>query len=110
MGLIIAVIVAFAVLYAQQKYFKTHWNRGLEVQLRFQKKGVSAGEKCYLEETVVNEKRMPLSSLQVKFTASNTFLFEQEGNAAVTDQYYRTDLFAVGGRLSLIHISEPTRP
>lgn len=98
MILIIAVIMAVLVLYGENRYFQEHWRKGLSVSLRFCQKGVNAGERCLLEETICNEKRMPLPSLQVKFKTSAAFLFEQAGNASVTDYYYRTDLFAAGGR------------
>lgn len=98
MIIVIAVIMAVLVFYGEQKYFRKHWDKGLTVDLRFCERGVNAGERCRLEETISNEKRMPLPSLQVKFKTSAAFLFEQDGNASVTDYYYRTDLFAVGGR------------
>ena len=98
MVLIIAVIMAVLVLYGEKRYFREHWNKGLSVSLRFCRRGVNAGERCLLEETICNEKRMPLPSLQVKFKTSASFMFEQDGNASVTDYYYRTDLFAAGGR------------
>lgn len=98
MVLFIAVILAAAVFFAEQKYFRKHWDRGLSVHLKFDRRGIDAGERCRLEETVVNDKRMPLPSLQVKFQTSATFLFDRDGNASVTDHYYRTDLFAAGGR------------
>lgn len=98
MVLFIAVVVAVWVFFAEQKYFRKHWDQGLEVHLKFDRRGGDAGQRCRLEETVVNDKRMPLPSLQVKFQTSATFLFEQDGNASVTDHYYRTDLFAAGGR------------
>lgn len=97
MILFIAVIMAVLVLYAEKKYFQKHWKKGLSVSLRFCQRGVNAGESCILEETVSNEKRMPLPSLQVKFKTSASFLFDRDGNSTVTDYYYRTDLFAAGG-------------
>lgn len=111
MILIIAVIMAVLVFYGEKRYFREHWNKGLSVKLRFCQKGVNAGERCLLEETISNEKRMPLPSLQVKFKTSAAFLFEQDGNSSVTDYYYRTDLFAVGGRRRITRTLEfiPTR-
>ena len=85
-------------LYGENRYFQEHWKKGLSVSLHSCQKGVNAGERCLLEETICNEKRMPLPSLQVKFKTSAAFFFEQDGNASVTDYYYRTDLFAAGGR------------
>lgn len=106
--LIIAVIMAVLVLYGENRYFQGHWKKGLSVSLHFCQKGVNAGERCLLEETICNEKRMPLPSLQVKFKTSAAFLFEQDGNASVTDYYYRTDLFAAGGRRWIIRTLEFT--
>lgn len=98
MILIFAVFVAFMLLCGERKYFGANWNKGLSVQLRFCQRGVNAGETCSLEETVENAKRMSLPSLQVKFQTSASLLFDRDRNAAVTDNYYRNDLFAAGGR------------
>ncbi len=98
MGLIVALLLACLLYFLQQFYFKKHWNRNLQVALHFTTKAVAAGESCYLEEVITNNKRMPLPTLQVKFRTTASFCFAEEKNAVTTDYYYRWDLFSVGGR------------
>lgn len=98
MELMVALVLACLLYFLQQFYFKKNWNRNLQVELHFMSKGVAAGESCYLEEVITNDKRMPLPTLQVKFRTAASFRFEEEKNAVTTDHYYRWDLFSVGGR------------
>lgn len=98
MAIIGVLLIAGIVYFLQGKYFREHWQRGLKVALHFQEKAVRAGGSCYLLEEVMNGKRMPLPTLQVKFQTDSSFRFQEEKNAVTTDYYYRQDLFSVGGR------------
>lgn len=75
--------------------YKKYWNKGLSVTLDFSEKSVIAGEHCYLEEVVTNDKILPLPVLKVKFQVSRNLLFLDRENSGVTDQYYRNDVLSV---------------
>lgn len=108
MALILAVLMAAVLFYAQWKYFKSHWQHKLSVQVQFCQRAANAGERCQLREVIYNAKRMPLPALQMKFQTSATFHFDEEENASVSDHYYRTDLFAVKGNQKVTRILEFT--
>src|SRR5699024_2597808 len=56
------------------------------------------GEDAALVEVVVNNKKLPLPALTVKFQTSRKLLFHDSQNSAVTDLYYRSDIFSLGSR------------
>ncbi len=98
MAILVAVLLVLALFGLQRIYFTRHWFQRFCVSLKIQEKGVAVGESCELREIIRNEKRMPLPAVQVKFKTSKSFAFPDEGNASVTDYYYRSDVFCVGGR------------
>lgn len=98
MAIGIALILAAVLFWGQQRLFEKQWIRKLHVSLRFGEQGIEAGECCKLREVIRNEKRMPLPALQVKFVTTASFLFQDDKHAVTTDQYYRNDVFSVGGR------------
>ena len=57
---------------------------------------MTEGERCFLSEQVENRKALPLPMLKVKFQVSRKLHFEDEGDSAVTDQYYRNDILSLG--------------
>ncbi len=93
---ILLTILLAAIFYGGQSWFyKKYWNKGLIATLSFSRETCQIGENVYLNETVSNLKKLPLSRLHVKFTASNTFEFASSENAAITDHYYRNDVFTL---------------
>ncbi len=93
---IIFVAAIAGLLFFLQKYlYKKNWQKGVEVFLRFDKEAVCAGEHVKLLEVVENRKYLPLPSLKVKFQCSRHLIFLDATNSAVTDRYYRNDLFAI---------------
>lgn len=93
MALLIMVILASGIYYLENLFFKKNWKKGLDVTMRFSKKAITVNEPCRLIETITNNKRLPLLSMEVKFSASNDIVFEDQRNASVTDQNYRRDFF-----------------
>lgn len=95
MMLVVALVIAFSVYFIEMALYKRFWKKGLSVRLLFMQKGVNVGESCTLEETICNEKRMPLPVLEVKFATSSSFLFADVKNSSVTDKFYRKDIFSM---------------
>lgn len=102
MVIIVAVVMALVVAIAQKKLFARYWNRRLDVKLRFAARSVQQGDRAVLQEIITNAKRLPLPTLQVKFTTSASLLFSRETNAVTTDLYYRMDLFSVGAGKKIV--------
>ena len=95
MVVIFAALLAFGMFLLQRILYKHWWNKGISVTLDFEKELVHAGETVKLLEIVENRKRLPLSSLKVKFQCSRYLLFPEQSNGNVTDKYYRNDLFTL---------------
>ncbi len=95
MEIIIAVAI-FVIFYtAQRRIYRRLWNRELDVDIAFADKEITAGDESTLVETVSNDKWLPLTSLHIKFSTTNTFTFANKENARVTDLYHRNDAFFV---------------
>lgn len=84
---------AFLLYLLQLGIYRKFWDKELRVSLRFASESVYEKETAVLEEVVENHKRLPLPVLKVKFRCSRYLQFEQAKNAAVTDFYYRNDVF-----------------
>ncbi len=95
MLIIFAALLGGGIFLAQRILYARWWNRGVNVTLQFEKEMVRAGESVKLSEIVENYKRLPLSSLKVKFQCSRYLVFTDCQNGMVTDKYYRNDLFTV---------------
>ena len=109
MTLLIAVFLALVLFFGQRKLFDKNWKRKLQVSLAFGEQGVYPGELCTLKQIIQNKKRMPLPALQVKFQADKSLQFQDETEAVVTDHYYRSEVFMVGGRKQITR-TLPFRP
>lgn len=93
-----ALLCFFIVAILQRQIYKIYWDKNLTVELKFQTLECTEGEKNLLKEAITNAKKLPLPILHVKFRTSRTFLFDNEDNSAISDYYYRDDIFAVQGQ------------
>lgn len=95
--MVIIYVALFAgILFVLQKLlYRKYWQKGVEVAIAFEEETVMAGDTAKLLEIVENRKYLPLPSLKVKFQCSRHLVFQDAQNSAVTDQYYRNDLFSV---------------
>ncbi len=95
--MIMAVIGAVAgiMFLLQTVLYKKLWSRLVEVKIEFDDLIVRAGDKTVLTEVVENRKWLPLPALKVKFQCSGDLKFTDDENSAVTDMYYRNDLFCL---------------
>lgn len=96
------IVVAAAVillLYISQRYvFEKHWKKNLDVTFHFSHPFAGCGEKAELVEQISNGKRMPLPLLHFRFSADRSLKFDDRQNAAVTDQYHKSEIFSLPGR------------
>ena len=60
-----------------------------------------AGEENELKEVITNDKFLPIPMLHVKFDTPKSFVFENECNSSISDNYYRDDVFTVMGHQSV---------
>lgn len=87
---------AAAFFFLQAWVYRRFWSRGLSARLAFLSESAMEGEECQLLQQVENRKTLPLPMLKVKFQLSRKLKFGDEGDAAVTDKYYRNDILSLG--------------
>lgn len=90
-------LLAFLLLLLEQQIYRKLWSRNLTVSVHFQKKSIFEEEESGLVEIVENRKKLPLSMLKVKLQTDRHLLFEVSEGSKTTDQYYRNDVFQIGG-------------
>lgn len=95
MNLVLVMLVAVLLYSLQNRIYKKRWNSGLKTSISFGRDHVTCGDSLSLTETVINEKRLPLARLEVKFMADQSFEFEDQENSNTTDHYYRNDVFTL---------------
>ncbi|MCM1027137.1 MAG: DUF58 domain-containing protein [Roseburia sp.] len=82
----------------QRVLYQKLWRRELLVDIRFSQDHITEGEQGELKEIIENRKRLPLAMLKVKFRTDRQLLFAGDESSRTTDQFYRNDIFRVGGR------------
>ncbi len=90
-------LLFFLLLTLQRILYKRLWQRHLKVEIAFTKEHIFEGEQGELREIIENRKRLPLSMLKVKFKADRHLLFDDMKGSRTTDQFYRNDIFRIGG-------------
>ena len=99
----IAILIMAFVLYTIQRFiYMKNWAKKLTVDIRFEGKEIFEGEHGRLVETITNAKRLPLPMIKCKFLTSRNLMFENATRNQSTDNYYRNDVFTLGGKEKLI--------
>lgn len=93
MVLVIMILEIAFFLLLEQWVYRRYWDDQLNISLRFKETVIYEKDTSVLEEMIENQKRLPLPMLKVKFSCSRHLLFEKEKNNAVSDLYYRNDVF-----------------
>lgn len=95
---VLSIGLLFFLLYLlQREAYRKLWLKALYVDISFAKGHIFQGEQGELREMVENRKRLPLSMLKVKFKTNRHLAFGSEKGSSTTDQFYRNDVFRVGG-------------
>ena len=90
-------IIAFFLVVIQMLLYKKYWAKSLHVSVTFRQNAIYEGDEGEIIEVIENRKRLPLPMLKVKFQTSKNLGFLDEKGSKTTDQYYRNDIFQVGG-------------
>lgn len=91
-------LIGFFLLVTQKFIYNRLWQRHLTVSVNFCTDHIFEGEAGELAEIIENKKWLPLAMLKVKFKTDRNLLFGNYAGSRMTDQYYRNDMFRVGGR------------
>lgn len=90
-------LLALLLFRVQKMIYIRLWEKNLTAKLSFQTPCIFEGEQGSLQEVIENRKRLPLSMLKVKFQTNRNLIFDTAKGSRTTDQYYRNDVFHVGG-------------
>lgn len=90
-------ILGFILLVFQKVLYDKLWHRHLHISIAFGEDHIFQGEQGELREIIENRKWLPLAMLKVKFKADRQLLFDKDRGSQTTDQYYRNDVFRIGG-------------
>ncbi|MGF7142848.1 uncharacterized protein (DUF58 family) [Anaerotaenia torta] len=93
---IAAALLGALLLYRLQKFlYSRFWDRNLTVELSLSEKQATEGEELTLNETVINQKLLPIPALKIKYMTSRHLSFLDMKDTEVTDNTYRNDLVSV---------------
>lgn len=101
MILLIAFVCALLLMGLQRLLYKKLWNKNLDVKISYKTTDCVAGEENELKEVITNDKFLSIPMLHVKFDTPKSFVFENECNSSISDNYYRDDVFTVMGHQSV---------
>jgi len=90
-------IIAFLLFLLQVKMYRAFWDKHLFVSLDFSKTILTEGEKGHIIEVIENKKHLPLPMLKMQFQTSRNLQFENKKITKNSDQFYRSDIFQIGG-------------
>lgn len=79
-------------------YYMKCWDKGLGVQLSFQRDYAYAGEETALLLAIENRKRLPIPLLEAAFHVRRELSFLDEENIKTSDYTYKRDIFSMLGR------------
>jgi len=91
-GIFAALLI---VLFLLRRVYAKSCLENLDVQLSMSANTATEGDTLVLTETIINRKWLPLPWLAVKFQVDRELDFADRSAAAVSDLYYRNDLFHI---------------
>ncbi|MGN0438396.1 MAG: DUF58 domain-containing protein [Lachnospiraceae bacterium] len=102
MVFIIVIIIAIIIYIFQLRFYEHFWKKNLSVNIAYSQNDAFVGDKIELIEKIENRKALPLPVLYVKFSSSKTFIYDDRNNSAISDHYYRNDIFSISGNQQVI--------
>lgn len=90
-------LIVYLLFWLQRKLYQRLWDKNLYASVSFGQTAINEGESGEILEVVENRKRLPLNMLKVKFQTSKFLEFADDKGSKTTDQYYRNDIFQIGG-------------
>lgn len=95
---LLTIIAVVYVLYQAYTYhYRKNWKENFEVKVEFSEEQAGVGDQLFLYETAINNKKMSLPAICVKFLASKYLQFEDSESGTVSDHFYRNDVMSVDG-------------
>lgn len=98
MTLIILLAAVLAGMFAIRKIYDKYWMYKLAATVNFCDNVAYEGDKTELIEVIVNDKPLPIPTLEIDFNLSRNLRFANSANSMVSDKLYRRDVFSLGGK------------
>ena len=95
--ILVVGIIAGVLYIIQHHIYQKYWDKNLSGNIYFKEKELVENEKGTLCEIIVNDKKLPLPMVKVKFMTSKYLRFDNSRGTQNTDNYYRNDVFCIGG-------------
>lgn len=90
-------LIVFAAYVVHTYYYSRHWSTDFQLTLDFSEDYAGEGDELFLYETAVNNKKMRLPAICVKFQTAKELAFFDAGSGTVSDKFYRNDVMSVDG-------------
>lgn len=98
MVLIVLAVAVIIILAAIRKVYDKFWSKSLTATVHFRDAAAFQGDKTELVEVIVNDKILPIPTLEIDFNLNRRLRFTDASNSTVSDKLYRRDVFSLGGR------------
>ncbi len=92
---IAAALCLFVLVWLQRWIYKKYWDRGLEVDVRFQQRSVLENRQVKVDVQVVNRKALPLPALSVVFSLPQQLTEHRSRQRNLADTFNRNELFTL---------------
>lgn len=97
-GVLVILLLLGLVFLLIRILYRRFWERGLSCRIAFREEYAVEDEFSVLTEVVANNKLLPLPVVEIDFHMDKRLQFSGGGNASVSDQSYRRDVFALSVR------------
>lgn len=87
--------IVFIVYLVHTYYYSRHWSRDFDLIIDFSEEQAGEGDELFLYETAINNKKMRLPSICVKFGTARELCFSDAESGTVSDHFYRNDVMSV---------------
>ncbi len=98
MGIVVIAGLLVAVFFLIKQIYARFWDRGLSCKIAFTEDYAVEDDTSVLSEVIVNNKLLPMPVVEIDFHMDRRLQFKEGQNAAVSDQTYRRDVFALSVR------------
>lgn len=97
MVLLLLVLFVFGFYVAHTFHYSRRWSENFHLSLEFSEEQAGEGDVLFLYETAVNNKKMRLPAICVKFQTAKELSFADVKSGTVSDLFYRNDVMSVDG-------------
>ena len=95
MNILIALLIIIILYVCLGKLYTKYWNKGLTVDVHFDKQVITENDTAHLTEIISNHNFLPIPTLWVKFAFHRSLIFKDKENVSRSDKCYKNDIFSI---------------